>query len=676
MRERTLLALSLGTLVALLASIGPARPQSTAPASSRGVKLTFYPSDDGAAGVDARVARLFAIAVPEGVTASPALAPGPFRATFEGDINLKIRGDYTFVAHGAGTCEVVVNGQSILTTSGDDLAAESSDKVRLKKGPNRIVVRYASPAMGRAALRLYWAERTNPAEPIPPTVLTHDPADTELNEHRVPRAGRELMAQLHCAKCHTVDSGLPEVAAEAPSLEGVGSRLRAEWVARWVADPHALRREPSMPRVLPRDDPRAPADVAAYLATLKRGEPSDEPFAEADVAPGARLYVDLGCVACHAFEDGQRYSLADVREKFFSGSLLGYLRQPHAHYAWNPMPDFKLSDDEARRLAAYLWSRARPPAAPVGRIGDPARGKELFSSAGCANCHVIGMERREEPARTAIAGAVGGCLADDETRPPAAPDFGFSVPRRRALTAAVRAGPAPARDTPADFAERQVRALNCAACHAIDAQPDTWSGLKPEIESIQGTDAREDLVGDQSRPTLTWAGEKLHAGWMAKFIAGQVEEKPRPWLASRMPSFGAARAQLLAEGLAQQHGILSSAEAPPPIDEEAAEIGRRLVGKENGFSCVTCHAIGSTPATSPFEAHGPNFVHTAGRMRHDFYTRWVRSPQRYEPGTRMPQYADLEGKTSFRDVYDGDAARQFEAIWQYLCKGEKMEPPK
>ena len=72
MRKRTLLALSLGTLVALLASIGPARPQSTAPASSPGVKLTFYPADDGAAGVDARVARLIALAVPEGAPASPA----------------------------------------------------------------------------------------------------------------------------------------------------------------------------------------------------------------------------------------------------------------------------------------------------------------------------------------------------------------------------------------------------------------------------------------------------------------------------------------------------------------------------------------------------------------------------------------------------------------------------
>jgi hypothetical protein len=226
----------------------------------------------------------------------------------------------------------------------------------------------------------------------------------------------------------------------------------------------------------------------------------------------------------------------------------------------------------------------------------------------------------------------------------------------------------------ADFAERQVRGLNCIACHALDVLPDTWSSLKGEIEAIQGTAARDDLVGDQSRPSLTWAGEKLRGDWMAKFIAGRVEEKPRPWLAARMPSFGELRSRLLAEGLAQQHGVRPTDEPEPPVDHELAKVGQRLVGKEKGFSCVTCHAVGTSPAISPFEAYGPNFVQTSQRMRHDFYTRWVRSPQRYEPGTRMPQYADMEGKTSFRDVFDGDAAKQFEAIWQYLRQGEKMEP--
>jgi hypothetical protein len=32
----------------------------------------------------------------------------------------------------------------------------------------------------------------------------------------------------------------------------------------------------------------------------------------------------------------------------------------------------------------------------------------------------------------------------------------------------------------------------------------------------------------------------------------------------------------------------------------------------------------------------------------------------------MPKYADARGKTAILDVLDGDAAKQFEAIWQHL----------
>jgi mono/diheme cytochrome c family protein len=416
--------------------------------------------------------------------------------------------------------------------------------------------------------------------------------------------------------------------------------------------------------------------VAAYLATLKGNEPSNEALAAADAARGARLFTDLGCVACHSFEDGRRNSLATAKQKFFAGSLVSYLREPHAHYAWNPMPDFKLSEADARGLSAYVWARAvgEPRAENLGNA-DASRGKAVFAASGCVNCHAVDGESRDR-ARTA-AGAVGGCLAPDDASRGKAPDYGLTDPQRAALGAVIEAGPASvAHDTAADFADRQVRALNCVACHAIDAQPDAWSDLKGEIDSIQSTAARDELVGDQSRPSLTWAGERLRTDWMATFLAGQVEPKPRPWLAARMPAFGVARAKLLAEGLALQHGILPNANEPEPaIDEELAAVGRRLVGKEKGFSCVTCHAVGAAAAISPFEAYGPNFAITTERMRHDFYTRWVRNPQRYEPGTRMPQYADMEGKTSFRDVFNGDAARQFEAIWEYLRKRDKMQPP-
>ena len=47
-------------------------------------------------------------------------------------------------------------------------------------------------------------------------------------------------------------------------------------------------------------------------------------------------------------------------------------------------------------------------------------------------------------------------------------------------------------------------------------------------------------------------------------------------------------------------------------------------------------------------------------------------PLRIDPASRMPRYTDAQAKTGFLDVLDGDAHRQFEAMWQYLLAGRKL----
>jgi hypothetical protein len=44
----------------------------------------------------------------------------------------------------------------------------------------------------------------------------------------------------------------------------------------------------------------------------------------------------------------------------------------------------------------------------------------------------------------------------------------------------------------------------------------------------------------------------------------------------------------------------------------------------------------------------------------------VLDPPRYDLGTRMPKLAADGRKTNVTAVMDGDARRQFDAIWQYL----------
>ena len=56
----------------------------------------------GGAATDARVARLAALYVPEGQTASPFLDTGPFEATFRGAIELDLNDWYRFSVRGLG----------------------------------------------------------------------------------------------------------------------------------------------------------------------------------------------------------------------------------------------------------------------------------------------------------------------------------------------------------------------------------------------------------------------------------------------------------------------------------------------------------------------------------------------------------------------------------------------
>ena len=132
-----------------------------------------------------------------------------------------------------------------------------------------------------------------------------------------------------------------------------------------------------------------------------------------------------------------------------------------------------------------------------------------------------------------------------------------------------------ARSSPPEFAERSIHALNCTACHRRDAQDDAWTKLAPEITALeQNLPPQAGPSADQQRPVLTWVGEKLHPDWMANFIAGKVDYKPRPWLVARMPGF-ASRAALIAQGLCLEHGMSLSESPEPPVDQNLAAIGKR-----------------------------------------------------------------------------------------------------
>jgi mono/diheme cytochrome c family protein len=158
----------------------------------------------------------------------------------------------------------------------------------------------------------------------------------------------------------------------------------------------------------------------------------------------------------------------------------------------------------------------------------------------------------------------------------------------------------------------------------------------------------------------------LFSTYIESMLAGTVEERPRPWLGTRMPAFP-AHAKTMAAGLSRVHGFEPCPPVKVEVDPALAEIGKKLAGAE-GFGCTTCHGIGAQPPTAAFEVGAVNFALTPGRLREEFYHRWMDNPASVTPSSKMPRYS--EGNDSQRtDVLDGDARKQYQAIWQWLHSG-------
>lgn len=628
---------------------------------------------------DARLVRVAALHVPKDAAPTPFLPAGNYSVEVSGHLKVPLKGAHTFYVHANGSFTLSINGAIVLAHATDKQIDAQVADVALVKGYNAIQLRTNIAADRASSFRIEWSGADFVKEPLPADSLFTRGDDAALVTGRQQRAGRELFATRSCLKCHALDDpllpsadGMPELAFTAPSLKGVGSRLNEAWLRAWILNPKAMRPSATMPHVLKGDaaaQAQAAADIAAYLASLTTAELPTVEGTEEQVAEGVKLFENLGCVACHSIKPPAeedpfaRHSLHFVKAKFAPGQLAAFLKAPHAHYAWSRMPDFKLSVDEVTALTAFLAARAQGEVeiAQDAPAGDAGRGKTLFNTAGCIACHVIAEVGADKKLTMAADRVSKGCLASPPSEK--APDFAFTAEQSAALQAFLTAElnnkepSSLSRETTAEFSQRQVQSLNCIACHRRDGANSVLNSVLQE-ESEQG-------LTPEVLPLLTWTGEKLKPAWSEKLLAGELDQRARPWLRARMPAFP-ARAKGLSLGLSHEHGFAIDENPTPAHDAELAKVGEQLVGENQGFSCVKCHAIGKRPPLQPFEAPGINLVSAAERLRYTYYPRWMIDPPRVDVLTKMPKFA-ADGKTTgVTAVFEGDAAKQYDALWHYI----------
>ncbi|MEX0741278.1 MAG: c-type cytochrome, partial [Phycisphaeraceae bacterium] len=461
------------------------------PADGTGLIAAF---EDAEGATDQRVDFRAALYVSADEPATPFLTPGPFNATWRGQLNVPMRDRYHFAFEGSGTFTLTINDEVVLSVD-DAQAGERiiSGPVRLDQGPNEIVAEYASPPSADAAVRLLWSSPDFPLEPVSPSVFTYDQShgnDETLHERQQVREGRALMAEHRCIRCHTAPNGLigdaamPELMMDAPAIMDVGLRLHEPWMAEWIADPEAVRHDATMPKFFHGETGEQQAkDVAAYLATLRFGavaEASTPVPSDADtIEAGGHLYASLGCVGCHELRDQEpvadRISLAQIGQKFAGPALREFLRNPAQRYAHTRMGDFDLSRDEADAVAAFLLDQSLEPAENY-EPGDATRGQALVQQNGCINCHALPVpSTMEVPAMQALMQAdwSTGCLAEDAAARGTAPEIPLNGAERDALRALKGAGLASlSQHNKMEFAQRQMHRLSCNACHELGGKRD------------------------------------------------------------------------------------------------------------------------------------------------------------------------------------------------------------
>ena len=459
-----------------------------------------------------------------------------------------------------------------------------------------------------------------------------------------------------CGACHREADDIP--VPPAPDLKGAGARYDRGWLRAFInhhKDPTPTpantrptkSSSPDLLAKLPKADRAPTADALThFLLSQWRNAPKANGYRQiASAKRGLETWRRIGCAACHGPEP------PDLSGKWDLLHLMAFLRQPDTVHPDGRMPDLMLADHEAADLAVLLTRfpssnlrDVKPPGKPAFDADLAAKGKELFQSVGCANCHDLGLRPRRF-------GPPMAELHREHTR----------ALRLGACTVAVYPDHSPRHIDlgPTYLANRhriERQRLGCLACHQ-----------QPASNPTSGDQRLPQFTGDDSLaqagripPPLDDASAKLQPDWYRR-IVDTPEARLRPYIDTRMPVYKGHGAKLIA------HLAPSEPDPKPPAGD--AEAGRRLAGV-GGMNCVTCHRIGEWPSLG---IPGLDLASTPQRLRYAWFRQYLLDPAAYRPGTLMPALWP-DGRSTQPDILGGDTDRQIAALWAYFENPEQPPP--
>lgn len=379
---------------------------------------------------------------------------------------------------------------------------------------------------------------------------------------------------------------------------------------------------------------------------------------------GRSLLAASGCVHCHTIklpEGGTMKatddppSLLHVADKTTREWIYAWLKDPQSYAVSARMPNFKLTDDDARDISAFLIFDSSPLSGDTTALKenastDPSAGPSLYGESFCATCHAV-----QNAAGNLVGGTIGpeltriGTKAKPEwlaawiTNPriydaiTEMPHYRFSESQVATLTAFLQAksdsdflanvhlDPA----TPEQIAHGKllVTEYGCASCHQI-------AGIKkPENFAPELT-----RIGSKPISQLIFIAGMRHT--LPDYIAGKLRQ-PRAFAPGlKMPQYTFPPAQIGALTTALLSLNERSQTLPASLTVAAsADSGYRPAGKAgqlmNDLACFSCHRINGRGSDL-----APDLSWEGSSVQRQWLEEFLRNPNTLRPALirRMPRF--------------------------------------
>jgi len=474
--------------------------------------------------------------------------------------------------------------------------------------------------------------------------------------------GKELFESRGCLACHSIGEGDQlQGGTFAANLTRVGEKDNYDYLVRWVHNARERTRpycplekkdigpedykKKGLPFVFDLEHSKCPndghelqvqnmtvmpslrlspedaQDVASYLISLKKQEPSsyadasfmDDPNLKAE---GKKWVRHFGCAGCH--------EIAGLEDEGRIGTEL-------TTEGSKPIErlDFALLTDVAQR------GGSEPITDPddLSRLPEGPAQKPWYDQKGFFE-HKLAEPNIWDKGKEKI-----------ETEKLRMPNLHLAKEQIRAITTFLlgsQENPLPAsyQYRPLDYRRDiqegwwVVKKYNCMGCHQL------IPGQKTSLMAM----ARYQDAQEQLPPKLLTEGARVDPEWLLRFLKNpSLNDKDnnrngvRSYLQVRMPTFSFSENEL--GKLVRFFQALSRQPFPyipedvPVLTAKETEMARSLFSS-TAAPCLKCHATGD-PAHDRF-ATAPNFLQARGRLKPDWMERWIVDPQAIAPGTSMP----------------------------------------